>query len=237
MSFIPNHKIRRARSSYKRGPEHASFEDLTGRVFGSLTALEYAGNPTGKTRKWKCSCSCGFIITVAAGKLKSGVANKCASCSRKTSQAHRRVDPACDHSREYRIWLGIRARCTNPKHDAWNRYGGRGITICNRWLKGEVDHTAYQCFLADMGRAPSLQYSIDRENHNGDYEPTNCSWATDSEQGKNTSTSVKVMQDGTEILLSNVYEAFFLKHLGFLPPQQMADAIARLEVVNAHSSI
>lgn len=83
------------------------------------------------------------------------------------------------HSLEYRTWATIKTRCLNSKHERWPHYGGRGITICERWLN------SYPNFLADMGRKPSPQHQIDRINNDGDYEPGNCRWVTRSEQNRN----------------------------------------------------
>lgn len=70
-------------------------------------------------------------------------------------------------------------RCTNPKNIGWKRYGGRGITVCERWLHSFTD------FLADMGPKPSPELTIDRIENNGNYEPGNCRWATKEQQTKN----------------------------------------------------
>lgn len=80
---------------------------------------------------------------------------------------------------EYRCWRGLRQRCCNPKTRAFKRYGGRGIIVCERWLH------SYENFLADMGRKPTPAHSIDRINGDGNYEPGNCRWATQSEQMRN----------------------------------------------------
>jgi hypothetical protein len=79
---------------------------------------------------------------------------------------------------EYRIWSGMLSRCRNPNHEAWKYYGGRGIVVCDRWLK-------YENFLADMGRRPSFEYTLDRIDNDDGYYLENCRWATRSEQNKN----------------------------------------------------
>ena len=80
---------------------------------------------------------------------------------------------------EYRSWSQMKARCLNPKAQNYHLYGGRGIKICAQWLN------SFPTFLADMGKRPSLAYSLDRINNNGNYEPTNCKWSTATEQSNN----------------------------------------------------
>ena len=80
---------------------------------------------------------------------------------------------------ERATWRAMINRCTNPNADAWRHYGGRGITVCKRWLK------SFDAFYQDMGPRPSLKYSIDRINVNGNYGPKNCRWATCSQQQRN----------------------------------------------------
>lgn len=76
---------------------------------------------------------------------------------------------------EYMAWNSMISRCSNPRHQGFHNYGGRGIRVCDRWR-------SFSVFLADMGTRPSPQHSIDRINNDGNYEPANCRWATGSEQ-------------------------------------------------------
>jgi hypothetical protein len=89
-------------------------------------------------------------------------------------------------SPEYRAWLDMKHRCFNDNNKSYESYGGRGITVCERWHRGEGHLTAFECFLADMGSRPSSQHSIDRyPDNDGNYEPGNCRWATRKQQTAN----------------------------------------------------
>lgn len=99
---------------------------------------------------------------------------------------HKRVEV---ETTEYRVWKGIIQRCTNPKRLSWRYYGGRGITVCDRW------RFSFENFLADMGPRPAGR-SIDRIDNDGNYEPGNCRWATCKEQRANRSDSQTVVAVG-----------------------------------------
>lgn len=88
----------------------------------------------------------------------------------------------------YRTWQGMKNRCSNPKDPYWHIYGGKGITVCQRWA-------TFENFLADMGERPAGK-SLDRINGNGNYEPGNCRWATQREQIANSSLSKQITHNG-----------------------------------------
>lgn len=99
-------------------------------------------------------------------------------------------------TQEYRIWSGMKARCMNPNSCGYPNYGGRGITVCERWL-------TFENFFADMGRRPSPRFSLDRfPNKNGDYEPGNVRWASQKQQMNNIRRNIILVIDGVSRTLT-----------------------------------
>jgi hypothetical protein len=151
--------------------------DLTGKRFGRLVAL--AIHPE-RSRfgevSWICRCDCGTKRIVLGTHLRSGHSTSC-GCIRNEVTAKRNFKHGLSHSRAYVSWHNMNQRCFNPQAVSYSYYGGRGITVCARWLS--IKH-----FHADMGDPPPGM-SLDRIDPNGNYEPGNCRWATAAEQVAN----------------------------------------------------
>jgi hypothetical protein len=152
--------------------------DITGRTFGRLTVLRRDEN-FGEHSGWLCECACGKTRSIPRPNLVQGFTRSCGCLNAELASARRLKHGQSKGVREYRIWCAMKARCTYPKSIRWMRYGGRGITVCERWLH------SFEAFLADMGPCPSPKHSIDRVNNDGNYEVGNVRWATSSEQAKN----------------------------------------------------
>jgi hypothetical protein len=162
-------------------------KDLTGREFHGLTALAFAGYKS-RCALWLCRCECGNEWTASANHLQSGHTKSCgcrkARVTRLRSFVHggavRRVDGR-GQTRVYGIWRNMLTRCYNKNIPEYARYGGRGVTVCERW---QAPH-GFVNFLEDMDYPPSSKHTLDRIETNGHYTPENCRWATMTQQNRN----------------------------------------------------
>ena len=170
----------------------AKFIDLTNQKFGRLTVVSYNSNNKRGKPTWNCLCECGNISVVYGEHLKSGHTQSC-GCSRVekvkerfTTHGHRKRG---NTSPTYYIWSAMIQRCTNPTDKRYMDYGGRGITVCDRWLN------SFEHFLEDMGECPE-GLSIDRIDNNGNYCKENCRWSTITEQAHNRRNNVQLTFNG-----------------------------------------
>jgi hypothetical protein len=132
------------------------------------------GKKSGAFAQWLCRCEgCGTERVVLGGTLRQGRSRSCGDCGR-VKHGHCRNHRS---TRIYEVWHSMMQRCYNPNHPAYAHYGGRGISVCERWH-------SFVNFFIDMGVAPPGK-SLDRRNNDGDYTPENCRWATRAEQMRN----------------------------------------------------
>lgn len=159
--------------------------DLVGQRFTRLVVVARAPSDKYYRARWLCRCDCGTEIVSRADDLLKGCTKSCSCLRREMQDAMRRSRrgkgwaPNNKRTPEYRAWCLMKARCYRASCSAYQYYGGRGIIVCDRW------RTSFDAFLEDMGPRPDGM-SLDRIDFNGSYEPTNCRWATATQQARNS---------------------------------------------------
>jgi hypothetical protein len=175
-------------------------KDLTGQRFGRLAVIRLDGRKHGKAT-WLCRCDCGADRPgVYGNSLVKGSTTSCGCARRETcSRRMKRINTThgMTYSPEFNTWSSMLDRCQRPNHKSYPQYGGRGITVCERWAKSFAD------FYADMGPRPSPNHSIDRIDNDGPYAPGNCRWATRDVQAGNTGCNHHLTFRGRTMILAD----------------------------------
>ena len=164
--------------------------DLTGMVFGKLTAIEPVKKVKNGDMLWRCKCDCGNESLVQSGNLKSGHTKSC-GCYRVDWCKENCTKHGLEHSRLYKIWFNMNLRCLDETNTNYHRYGGRCISVCDEWkenLQAFVDWAMANGYRDDL--------TLDRIDNDGNYEPSNCRWVSMREQANNRRSNVAITFNG-----------------------------------------
>lgn len=174
--------------------------DLTGERFGYLTAVKYAGFINGRSG-WVCKCDCGNEITAPAHDLLAGKYTSC-GCKKKDRIGNLNKTHGLSKTILYKKWQGMLRRCRDTKYNEFDRYGGRGITVCDEWKTFEP----FRDWAVENGFSEGL--SLERKDIDGNYCPENCEWIPLSKQSWNTSQTIWVELDGEKMPLMRACEIY-----------------------------
>ncbi len=155
--------------------------DIAGQRFGRLVVLFATERKDYGFAYWQCRCDCGEVSEVRSYSLRKGGTKSCGCIARVKSRQRLTTHGQAQGKRtaEYRAWHSMKDRCFCVNNKSYSYYGGRGITVCDRW------RNSFENFFEDMGKKPRKDLSLDRVDNNGNYAPNNCRWATHSEQQSN----------------------------------------------------
>lgn len=161
--------------------------NLVGRTYGQLTVIAQADSDRAGNRQWVCRCTCSSERSYHAANFTTGKTQSC-GCTRYKKIGDKKRTHGQSKTALYGVWNAMHMRCSNPETESYPQYGGRGIRVCDRWK-------SFENFAADMGERPKGT-SIERDDFNADYSPSNCRWATAKEQGRNKSNNALITAFG-----------------------------------------
>lgn len=183
--------------------------DLTGNRYFRLMALRLSYKTSPKSTYWECICDCGNIVHVHIGNLRSGQVKSCGCLLKETStkRGHDSATHGMSKTVEFRTWIAMIDRCRNPNTPCYKNYGGRGISVCERWS----NDFGFENFLEDMGRKPKGM-TLERTDNNKGYSPDNCEWASTGKQAGNKRNTLKIEVNGEVKTLKELSELYNINY-------------------------
>lgn len=184
--------------------------DLTDKTFERLRVVRRVDDAvSGKRRraKWLCECECGNTVVVFGDNLRDGKTLSCGCYQKQRASDTNSIHKETDH-RLYGVWCAMKSRCTNPNVPTYHRYGGRGISVCEEWKNS---YEAFRNWAYGNGYVPNRprgEYTLDRIDNDGNYEPDNCRWVSQSDQMSNVSYNHVVEYEGRTWTIAELARRF-----------------------------
>ena len=174
--------------------------EMTGRVVGKLLVTGAAASGSTGKLMWLCVCECSNVRWVDGARLRRAETKSCGCMKGAPTHGHtRRTTKGAPRSGTYSSWYAMIGRCTNERNTFFQKYGGAGVTVCDRWRK------SFAAFLEEIGERPDGM-TLDRIDTTGNYEPSNCRWATRKEQARNVRRNRYVLLDGERVVYPDAAE-------------------------------
>lgn len=182
--------------------------DLTGQRFGRLTVIGVDDRETRKTYFY-CKCDCGKVKSIRSDSLLAGTIRSCGCLKAEQDRINLEANHKhkMSHTRSYEIWQGMKGRCYNPHDARYDRYGGRGIKVCEEWRE---NFSAFYDWALANGYSDDL--TIDRIDNDKDYTPENCRWADTKTQSRNRASNIKITIGNATKTLTEWCEIFELDY-------------------------
>ena len=178
--------------------------DKTGKRFGRLVAIKIVGKSDNGARIWLCKCDCGKEHYVESCRLNKNGTKSC-GCLSKEKLIDRSRTHGMTKTRIFSIWDGMKKRCLLPTNGGYKNYGARGIKVCERWLEFQNFYDdMYESYLKHVEEFGEKNTSLDRIDVNGNYEPSNCRWATLEEQNNHRTNNRFIIYNGSKMTVTQV---------------------------------
>lgn len=187
---------------------------VVGQKYGKLTVEALVVHGNANQRKWLCKCDCGGMKVTSEDNLQRRHCRSCGCLYKNNGGSKKKNIYLGSDSRLYSVWAGMKSRCFNPNSPNFYLYGGRGITVCDEWMHyGNFKKWAIE---TGYDRKHDDRISIDRIDVNGNYEPSNCRWATVKEQMNNRRTNTVIEYKGLKKSLSQWAEYLGINYSTFM---------------------
>lgn len=175
--------------------------DLSGRRFGRWSVLVPTDERgADESIKWLCVCDCGNTGKISSNSLLQNGSNSCGCLRKEIHSTH-----GMSKTRQYRCYMSMMKRCFDTKNERYKDYGGRGVTVCDKWNRG------FEFFWEDMRKSYNNNLTLDRINVNGNYSKENCRWSTPKQQSNNTRNNIKITYNGETKTISEWAEILNIK--------------------------